>query len=639
MDTEKTFGRYEIIEQLGEGGMALVYKAYDTHLDTFVALKVIRQDWLSLESSGSLLARFEAEAKRVARLSHPNIIPILDYGKNKDVPYLVMKYLSGGTLKERLGRPMACRAAAHLLVPIARALSYAHQQGLVHRDVKPANILLTETGEPMLADFGLAKILFTEKTRVDITGSAVVIGTPEYMAPEQALGKPVDARADIYSLGLIFYEMVTGRKPFTADTPMAVAMKHITQPLPPPRQFIPGLPALAEQTILRALAKEPEDRFPSAAAFCEALERLAAGESLPPVRPEAAAPPARPAVPEAQPARSKPAQVAAEPPRSTPPQAAPVRPASNPPAAGLPAQAEIASRRAPALAALGVSGVIVLACLAVAGAAALLIGLPALNKTRTPVAAVPTRSAPAPTGVFTRPAPTAAETTAPVDTQPAGGQAETPAVDAQATERAYNRSARTATAGVRATEQAQGLYAVVLDLQQKGVVSRAGGTYHPVDDFNQSWAQLLWYQYWPTDYSPSNFVISAHTEWESASRVADWYASGCGFVFREKDEENHYLIYLALDGNVYLKAYVEGQFYELGKEFYGQVDFMQDQADVLLAVDGARITYFINGEQAFQRENQQLDSGGLFLTLVSGTNKDFGTRCRMTDVELWAIDE
>ncbi len=635
MDLDKTFGRYEIVEQLGEGGMSFVYKALDTHLENFVALKVIRPDWLAMEGSGNLLARFEAEAKRVARLSHPNIIPILDYGENKGIPYLVMKYIPGGTLKERLGQPISYREAARLLIPIARALSYAHQQGLVHRDVKPANILLTETGEPMLTDFGLAKILFAEKTRVDLTGSAVVLGTPEYMAPEQALGKTVDARVDVYALGLVFYEMITGRKPFTADTPMAVAMKHITQPVPPPRQFIPNLPATVEQTILRALAKEPENRFPDAASFGNALEHIAAGAVQPasrpiyPVQPERVALNEQAAPPQTPPARSKPPQVPARP-TSSPSQAAPARPVSNPPGV-LPAAQAPAVRRAPALAAVGVTGVVVFVCLAAAVLIAVLVWLPSINKTPTPIASIPTLESQAPIPTVDR-SPTSPATQTPIS------QVEAPTMDTQATERAYNRSARTATAGVRVTEQAQGLYNIVQELEKQGAITRTNGTYHTISNFNESWAQLLWYQYSATEYSPNDFVISAHTQWESASRVADWYASGCGFVFREVDENNHYLIYLALDGNVYLKAYVDGKFYELGKEYYGQLDFMQGQADVILAVDGPKITYFINGEQAFQRENSQLNSGGLYLTVVSGSNQDFGTRCQITDIELWELD-
>ena len=609
--------------------MAIVYKALDTHLENFVALKVIRQDWLAIEGSGNLLARFEAEAKQVARLSHPNIIPILDYGEGKGIPYLVMKYIPGGTLKERLGQPIPYREAARLLIPIARALSYAHQQGLVHRDVKPANILLTETGEPMLTDFGLAKILFAEKTRADLTGSAVVLGTPEYMAPEQALGKAVDARADIYALGLVFYEMITGRKPFTADTPMAVAMKHITQPVPPPQQFISNLPAMVEQAILRALAKEPENRFSDAAAFGNALERIAAGVVQAAAQP-APAQPEQPAPSQTPPARSKPPQVSARP-ASSPSQAAPVRPVSNPPSA-VPALQAPTTRRAPALAAAGVTGVIVVVCLVAAVLAALLVWLPSIRKTPSPISSIPTPKS-------QTPIPTIPRSPTPPATQTLLSQVEAPTVDTQATERAYNRSARTATAAVRVTEQSQELYNFVLELKKQGVITRTDGTYHSISNFDESWAQLLWYQYWSTEYSPADFVISAHTEWESASRVADWYASGCGFVFRETDENNHYLIYLALDGNVYLKAYVDGEFHELGKEYYGQIDFVQDQADVLLAVDGSQITYFINGKQVFQRENSELSSGGLYLTVVSGTNADFGTRCQITDIELWALGD
>lgn len=274
----KSIGRYHILEQLGEGGMATVYKAYDTHLETDVAVKIIRTENLAPNILESALIRFQREAKALAHLTHANIVKVLDYGKYDEKPWLVMPYLPGGTLKQKLnGKPMDYRQAATLLLPIARALAYAHEQGLVHRDVKPSNILITQSGDPLLTDFGIAKIIGSEVT-VDLTGTSVTIGTPEYMAPEQATSKNVDARADIYALGVVFFEMLTGRKPYQADTPMAVLFKHVSEPLPRPRDFAPGIPDAAERVLLKALAKKPDDRYQKMDDFAAALEKLAHGD-------------------------------------------------------------------------------------------------------------------------------------------------------------------------------------------------------------------------------------------------------------------------------------------------------------------------------------------------------------------------
>jgi len=276
--TGQSIGRYHIIEQLGEGGMATVYKAFDTQLERDVAIKVIRREAFPPEQLERILKRFEREAKALAKLSHPNIVKVHDFGEFEGAPFLVMEYLSGGTLKEKMGRPMSWQVAANLLIPVARALHYAHQRGILHRDVKPSNILITETGEPMLTDFGIAKILDIEETHT-LTGSGVGIGTPEYMAPEQGLGRQVDARADIYSLGIILYELITGRRPFTADTPMAVVLKHINEALPLPRKFVPGLPEKVERVILKTLAKQPENRYSDMGKVTAALESLSSPET------------------------------------------------------------------------------------------------------------------------------------------------------------------------------------------------------------------------------------------------------------------------------------------------------------------------------------------------------------------------
>jgi len=278
-----SLGRYHILEQLGEGGMATVYKAYDTRLEADVAVKVIRTEQLAPSVLARALKRFEREAKALARLTHPNIIKVIDYGESEDRPYLVMEYLPGGTLKQRLkdlGKPMPWQEAIHLILPVAHALDFAHRQGLVHRDVKPSNILTTADGEPMLSDFGIAKLLDLEET-VDLTGTSVAVGTPEYMAPEQSTSKTVDQRADIYALGIVFYEMVAGRKPYVADTPLAVLIKHASEPLPRPKLFAPDLPDAVERVLLKALAKQPADRYQTMGEFAAAMEKTVSSVQLP----------------------------------------------------------------------------------------------------------------------------------------------------------------------------------------------------------------------------------------------------------------------------------------------------------------------------------------------------------------------
>ncbi|MFZ5903219.1 MAG: serine/threonine protein kinase [Chloroflexota bacterium] len=273
----QSLGRYHILEQLGEGGMATVYKAYDTRLERDVAVKVIRSDMFGPTALARMLKRFEREAKSLARLSHLNIVKVLDYGDHEGVPYLVMEYLPGGTLKQKLGDGcMSWQESLRLLIPIAQALNYAHANKIVHRDIKPSNILITQTGEPMLSDFGIAMIL-EDETTTDLTASGVGPGTPEYMAPEQGMGQ-TDERADIYALGIVLYQMVTGRVPFRADTPMAILLKKSQEPLPRPRQFVPSLPMSIENLLIKMLARDPEHRYQTARDVTTAFERLLRGD-------------------------------------------------------------------------------------------------------------------------------------------------------------------------------------------------------------------------------------------------------------------------------------------------------------------------------------------------------------------------
>lgn len=284
----RTLGRYHITCQLGEGGMATIYQAFDTRLERKVAIKIIRPDFRQDED---FIRRFEREAKALAQLTHPNIVHINDFGEEDGIPYLVMDFIAGGNLKEKITsqhKPLSFQETASLLLPVADALQYAHEMKIVHRDVKPANILLTSSGRPMLTDFGLAKIL-EANDGVTLTGSGMSFGTPDYMAPEQWLGD-TSPQSDIYALGVIFFEMVTGHRPYTADTPAAVLLKQASDPLPRPTSYIPDLPEKVEQLLFKALAKKTEDRYPDMLTFARALAQLESDLPLQDAANEMAAP-------------------------------------------------------------------------------------------------------------------------------------------------------------------------------------------------------------------------------------------------------------------------------------------------------------------------------------------------------------
>lgn len=271
--TGVTIERYKILRELGRGGMAVVYRATDTMLERNVAVKMILSENTSREKTEKMLKRFNREAKTLAGLSHPNIVKVLDYGEYENMPFIVMEFISGGALKARMGSPIPHAEAAALLVPVARALQYAHQQKIVHRDVKPENILINDSGQPMLSDFGILKFVDVEESQ-GLTGTGKIVGTPAYMSPEQIRGREIDGRSDVYSLGIVFFEMVTGRKPYNANTPIELSMQHLHDPIPKARQSVRDLPHEVDQVISKAIAKNPEDRFPSMAAFAQALEKL-----------------------------------------------------------------------------------------------------------------------------------------------------------------------------------------------------------------------------------------------------------------------------------------------------------------------------------------------------------------------------
>jgi serine/threonine-protein kinase len=277
----KVLGQYEILEEAGRGGMATVYRARQLSINRIVAVKVLPRNLLH---DPGFFERFEREVDLIAHLEHPHILPIYDYGKAEEVPYIAMRYLAGGSLAQWIRRgPIKVDALDRPLTQVSQALDYAHNQGIIHRDIKPGNIMLDEANNAYLSDFGIARVLGS-----NLTGSAI-IGTPAYMSPEQANGMPLDARSDIYALGIVLFELITGREPFQAETPMALLLKHITEPVPSVRSFRPDVPAGVEDVIAKATAKDPNNRYSStgdmARDFSEALRGSRTFPTAAPTRP------------------------------------------------------------------------------------------------------------------------------------------------------------------------------------------------------------------------------------------------------------------------------------------------------------------------------------------------------------------
>ena len=261
-----SLGAYVITARIGRGGMASVYQAHHPALDRNVAIKVL---WESLADQPGFLERFRREARAASRLRHPNILTVYDFGEDGGIAYMVTELLPGGTLADRLGVPLAHTEVLRVLRGIGSALDAAHVAGLIHRDVKPSNILFTRDGEPVLADFGIARLMESEE---QLTVQGTLIGTPHYMAPEMASGEEVGKSSDLYSLGVVLYEMLAGEPPFPRPTPIAVVRAHIHEPPPPLSLRNPPVPDSVDAVVSRALAKQPAQRYRSGAALAAAFE-------------------------------------------------------------------------------------------------------------------------------------------------------------------------------------------------------------------------------------------------------------------------------------------------------------------------------------------------------------------------------
>lgn len=269
-------GRYKVLEKLGSGGMAVVYKARCTWLDRLVTIKVLREELVSDEE---FVRRFRREAQAVAKLSHPNIVSVYDVGQEDGVPYIVMEYVEGQTLKDLIRREgkLKTEQALEIAVQICTALEHAHENGIIHRDIKPQNILVTSRGKVKVTDFGIARAA----SGATVTHTGKIIGTVHYLSPEQARGEIVGTASDLYSTGAVLYEMLTGRVPFEGESPISIALKHLQEPIVPLRQLVPTIPPAVEQVVLRAMNKDPRLRFSSAKEMASALQAAARGKKLP----------------------------------------------------------------------------------------------------------------------------------------------------------------------------------------------------------------------------------------------------------------------------------------------------------------------------------------------------------------------
>jgi serine/threonine-protein kinase len=575
----KTFGSYKLVAQVGRGGMASVYRGYQESIDRSVAVKTLPAELLH---DPNFLARFLNEARMLARLTHPSILPLYDFGEANGVPYIVMPLMTGGSLADRLQRgAMSVSEVARFLVPIAQALDFAHDQGVLHRDVKPNNILFDQHGNPYLADFGIAKAM---ESTSSLTGTGI-IGTPDYLSPEQARGEALDHRSDIYSLGVVVYQALTGQTVFKATTPVGVIFKHVSEPPRPPRELRPDLSERLEQAILKALAKSPDDRYQTAAEFARTVAM--AVSTAPTARAEAAPTSAHP----------PPAPELVGTPVGPPAQAA----ASTGTGPQPPAPAAPPAQRRGGMGGWLVGGGIALFALCGVTVCAALFGRALLSGSGTPTALVAVRtptdavSTTAPTETVAA-RPTVRPTARPTATAELAGVTRTPAVQSSSDQSGFFDSFDTNENNWPTGEDDYG----------RSVVNTAitDGVYRW--DVMARDSVIAWY--WPGTDQRTQGDLRLSVD---ARRVSGPTASDYGLTFREVDEDNFYYFGIS-DEQQY------GFFVIQGGEWTTLIDWTA--ADVIqvgqanrvtVLGEGAHFRFFINGVQVGEAEDDTLSEPGI----------------------------
>ena len=651
----QNIGRYVVKSRIGKGGMATIFLAHDPMFGRDVAVKVLPREFLH---DPSFRGRFEREARTIAALEHPAIVPVYDFGEDNGQPYLVMRYMRGGSLADRLQKgPLSVTEAAHILDRIGAALDHAHQRGIVHRDLKPGNILFDDYGDSFLADFGIVKI---SEATATFTGGGIV-GTPAYMSPEQVHGdKTIDGRSDIYTLGVILFEMLTGQMPFRADTPAKLMMAHVLDPTPRILEVNPNLPTGCNEVIERAMAKNPDQRFTTASEMSRLLTGYFTRPSMPtdatirePLPPDVAAGLAA-STAAAGTAVRQPTPPPAYRPATQPPVYQPTPPPSGVPA-GTPPPA-VPTKERPRMLVPAIAGIVILLlCCGLSAVGVWQLGLLPFGGTPTPIAVIDatatTETGPAgetPSAATATPveqpentaATEAAATANALATEEAGSaDATASARDAAATAQANADSAtREAIAAATADAEANTQELIAAANQKVSDAKAAPPAYGPdagsLVHIEDGFIESIY-----TGVNVVDFVAEA-TFYTPYSRLeGSW---DFGFMFRESDVNEQ--LRLAIESNrAWSLGNRSGEDFELIAE--GEVDNLETAADstntLLLVATGDVGYFFLNGEFIAQLDlSARTTPGdvGVAIGLYEGDEKD-GSETRYDGFALWTSEE